>query len=199
MKKECIEESITQLNEDILNCFQCDIAYRCKQKVFGEGNNTVKIMSISEAPGKDEDFIGRVYQGKAGKLWEELLFLIDLKRNDIYATNALHCKPINNIINKDMHEVKNCQSFLLREVKLVKPKVIILWGKTAVNSLLNFKYEKLSMKQLVMGCPYDYDGIPVFINYHPSFLMRNNPDTNYWLVVDTLYKLKAHYEKISGL
>jgi len=176
---------LEQLYENISNCYDCDISYSCIQKVMGRyenPSNYLGIMSIAEAPGKTEDKTGLNFSGDAGKVWEDILNTSDIKRENVYTTNSIHCRPTNNVLLKDMSELKNCQEFLFREVEIVQPKVILLWGKVAVNSLFNFGYEKVPIKVL-MKSTIAYNKIPCIINYHPSYIMQYPNKVNFWDII----------------
>jgi DNA polymerase len=180
-----LEQLLDELREENKSCFECAFGSTCTQKVFGEGPIGAHIMSVSEAPGADEDATGRPYAGKAGKFWEGMLRSIGWDRSFIYVCNALKCRPPNNKI-EGLQELDACKHFLIKQVSIIRPKMILVFGKPAAYALgilAQADYGKPVKNKLgIQKAPYSYVGIDsvqrtarVMWTYHPSYL-QNKPD-----------------------
>ena len=123
-------QSFSELQLEANNCQKCQLANARNNVVFGKGNEKSNILIIGEAPGKEEDLIGEPFIGRAGKLLTEILFSINLSRNDVYITNTVKCRPPENR-NPSSTEISSCAHFLDKQISLISPKVIILLGKIA--------------------------------------------------------------------
>jgi len=153
-------------------CQACNLAQTRTQTVFGVGDPNADWLIVGEAPGAEEDRKGEPFVGQAGKLLDNMLAAIQLKRgSNVYIANVLKCRPPE---NRDPHgeEVVQCDPFLKRQVELIKPKLIIALGKFAAQSLLASDATVTSMR----GKLHDYHGVPVIVTYHPAYLLRNLPD-----------------------
>lgn len=171
-----LEDQLFLLKNNVLDCNKCKIAQTTLQKVFGEGPFNADIMSISEAPGSEEERAARPYQGRAGKLWEEALATIDLSRDRVYVCNSICCRPINNKLDPDLHQIDNCNAYLIKQIDFISPKLILAFGKTAAYALkiiTKEQYNKTRMGGMV-GKIFHYGaaGVPVLLTYHPSYLLR---------------------------
>lgn len=156
------------LAEDVRNCSRCPELFATRtQTVFGVGNPTPEICFIGEAPGGDEDRLGEPFVGKAGQLLNRIIEKAGLKRDEIYICNILKCRPPNN--RKPLvEECRNCRSYLVRQLEILAPKVILCLGGVAANNLLG---NSIGITRL-RGQVYQYQGIPVICTYHPSYLLR---------------------------
>jgi len=131
--------------------------------VPGEGLWSAKVMFVGEAPGEQEDNLGRPFVGAAGKLLVELLQSIDLRREDVFITNMVKCRPPNNRPpRKD--ELASCRSYLDRQFKLIRPQAVCLLGNSAIRAILD---PKESVSKL-HGVPLEKDNITYFPMYHPA-------------------------------
>ncbi len=160
------------LEEAVQHCPACNLCETRTQTVFGVGDRNAEWMFVGEAPGAEEDKRGEPFVGQAGKLLDNMLAAIRLKRGDnVYIANVLKCRPPN---NRDPHgeEVVQCNPYLLRQVDLIKPKLIIALGKFAAQSLLNSDSSISAMR----GKLHEYNGVPVIVTYHPAYLLRNMAD-----------------------
>jgi uracil-DNA glycosylase len=174
------QENLEKLEKQVNECSLCEISQQITNKVFGEGPSNANIMSISEAPGQDEDVAGRPYVGKAGKYWEQMLHATGLDRSTMHVCNTLCCRPVNNEYAEDLHEADNCKQYLQQRIEIVKPKLIILFGKLAGYALdfITKKGFKKPYGKMLGEKEYTYtaDGeeytIPVIWTYHPSYLIR---------------------------
>jgi uracil-DNA glycosylase family 4 len=136
--------------------------------VFGEGSSNAKLVFIGEAPGEEEDIQGRPFVGKAGKLLDQLIEHIGLKRESVYICNVLKCRPPNNR-DPDKKEIAACKNYLFSQLDLIKPKIICTLGRHAYNTLFDVD-ERITK---VRGISKDYRGMILLPTYHPSFLLRN--------------------------
>ncbi len=125
-----IIKQLEVLKEELYKCRDCQLYKTRKQPVIGDGNPTTRIMLVGEAPGRYEDEQGKPFVGKAGKLLDEMLLEIGLSRQDLYITNVVKCRPPGNRVPTE-DEIKACGRFLLREIEILKPKVIVALGATA--------------------------------------------------------------------
>ncbi|HSH73946.1 MAG TPA: uracil-DNA glycosylase [Methylophilaceae bacterium] len=162
----------SSLQACVPECTACSLAATRIQTVFGVGDPNADWLIIGEAPGAEEDRKGEPFVGQAGKLLDNMLAAIQLKRgSNVYIANVLKCRPPE---NRDPHgeEVLQCDPFLKRQVELIKPKLILALGKFAAQSLLASDNTIASMR----GKLHDYHGVPVIVTYHPAYLLRNLPD-----------------------
>ena len=125
-------------------------------------------MFIGEAPGEDEDIQGRPFVGRAGRLLDQLIERIDLRREDVYICNILKCRPPNNR-DPEESEITSCKNYLFSQISLIKPRIICTLGRHAYNTLMNAD-ERITK---VRGSLKDYQGMTLLPTYHPSFLLRN--------------------------
>ena len=160
------------LQSCVKNCQACGLAKTRTQTVFGVGDENADWLIVGEAPGAEEDKRGEPFVGQAGKLLDNMLAAIELKRgNNVYIANVLKCRPPE---NRDPHgeEVAQCSPYLKRQVELIKPKLILALGKFAAQTLLNSDATVTSLR----GKLHDYYGVPVIVTYHPAYLLRNLAD-----------------------
>ncbi|OPY74519.1 MAG: Uracil DNA glycosylase superfamily protein [Syntrophorhabdus sp. PtaU1.Bin050] len=149
-------------------CRKCDLANSRRNVVFGEGNDKAQLVFVGEAPGEEEDRLGRPFVGRAGKLLDQLIEKIGLRREDVYICNVLKCRPPNNR-DPEEAEIDACKPYLLFQLELIRPKVICTLGRHAYNTLFNVN-ERITR---VRGVLRDYKGTMLLPTYHPSFLLRN--------------------------
>jgi DNA polymerase len=161
-------ETLTELNEHICNCQKCVLGSTRTKFVFGVGNPNADILLIGEAPGADEDAKGEPFVGRAGQLLNKILDATGFKREEVFICNILKCRPPGNR-NPLPDEVEKCRPYLERQLKLVNPKLVLLLGRVAAESLLKTK-EPLNK---LRGKVHDYKGYKVMITFHPAALLRN--------------------------
>jgi uracil-DNA glycosylase family 4 len=160
------------LKQAVEHCPACSLCETRTQTVFGVGDRNAEWMFVGEAPGAEEDRRGEPFVGQAGKLLDNMLAAIRLKRGqNVYIANVLKCRPPN---NRDPHgeEVRQCNPYLLRQVELIKPRLIVALGKFAAQSLLDSDRSISAMR----GKLHEYNGVPVIVTYHPAYLLRNMAD-----------------------
>lgn len=159
---------LADVREIALGCPRCGLAKTRKHVVFGEGREDADVMVVGEAPGADEDASGRPFVGRAGRLLNLMLLSAGFAREDVYICNVLKCRPPQNR-NPKPDEVDACSPYLLRQVELVKPRLILAFGNFAAQTLLG---TDVSMGQLRRGTGHQFRGIPVVPTYHPSACLR---------------------------
>ena len=156
----------------VADCTSCRLCEKRTNTVFGVGDREADWMLIGEAPGENEDKQGEPFVGQAGKLLDNMLQSLALKRGEnVYIANVIKCRPPGNR-NPEPDEVARCEPYLQRQVALVKPKLIVALGRFAVQSLLKTEASIASLR----GRVHDYEGVPVIVTYHPAYLLRSLPD-----------------------
>lgn len=164
--------SLDALRAAIGDCQRCKLAGHRTNLVFGVGNPRARLLFVGEGPGADEDARGEPFVGRAGQLLTEIITKgMRLRRDDVYIANVIKCRPPGNR-NPEPDEVESCEPFLLRQVELIGPEVIVALGKFAVQTLLR---TKTPISQL-RGRWSDYHGIKLMPTFHPAYLLRNPGD-----------------------
>ncbi len=161
-------ESLEELNNMICNCMLCSLGKTRTKFVFGVGNPNATAMLIGEAPGADEDQQGEPFVGRAGKLLNDILKAINFNREEVYIANILKCRPPGNR-DPQPGEMETCMPYLMKQINLIKPKVILCLGRVAANGLLNKKLTLMALRENT----YEINGIKVVVTYHPAALLRN--------------------------
>jgi uracil-DNA glycosylase len=159
------DETLEEIRTEVGSC--SDLCKHCTNVVFGEGNPKAGLMFVGEAPGADEDATGRPFVGAAGRLLDKIIEAIGMKREDVYITNVVKCRPPNNR-KPTTEEIESCEPFLFREIDVIKPKMIVTLGATPMFSLLRVKDGITKIR----GNFYSFRGIPVMPTFHPAFLLR---------------------------
>lgn len=159
---------LDQLSHQSASCTACALAEGRTQVVFGVGDPAAKIVFIGEAPGREEDLRGEPFVGKAGKLLDRILVALGLDRSGIYIMNVVKCRPPENRDPKP-DEVQACSTWFDAQLKAISPRVICLLGKVAAQHVLKTNASLASLR----GTWYDYKGVPVWITYHPAYLLRS--------------------------
>jgi DNA polymerase len=166
-----------ELRAAVSSCRACTLCERRTQTVFGVGHPQAQWMLIGEAPGEQEDRQGEPFVGKAGQLLDSMLRAVGLTRSEapaheqVYIANVLKCRPPQNR-NPEPQEVAQCEPYLLRQIALVQPKLILAMGRFAVQSLLKTG-EPIGR---LRGRVHEVQGVPVVVTYHPAYLLRNPLD-----------------------
>jgi len=161
-----------EIKQAVPACTACGLHKTRTQTVFGVGDENADWMLIGEAPGAEEDRLGEPFVGQAGKLLDNMLAAIDLRRGEnVYIANVLKCRPPGNR-NPEPEEVAKCTPFLKRQIGLIQPKLIIAMGRFAAQTLLSSDASIASLR----GKVYRYEGVPLIVTYHPAYLLRNLPD-----------------------
>ncbi|OGT07978.1 MAG: DNA polymerase III [Gallionellales bacterium RIFCSPHIGHO2_02_FULL_57_16] len=158
-----------QLKAMVRDCTACKLRAGCTQTVFGVGDENADWLFVGEGPGADEDAQGEPFVGQAGKLLDNMLLAIKLRRGkDVYIANIVKCRPPGNR-NPDAEEIAACMPYLRRQIELIKPKLIVALGKVASNALLGKEATLASLR----GTLHDFQGIPLIVTYHPAYLLRS--------------------------
>ena len=161
-----------ELKQAVQGCVACSLHKSRTQTVFGVGDEQADWMLIGEAPGGEEDRLGDPFVGQAGKLLDNMLAAIGLKRGDnVYIANVLKCRPPGNR-NPQPEEVEKCSPHLRRQIELIAPKLIIAMGRFAAQTLLGTDASIASLR----GRVHAHAGVPLIVTYHPAYLLRNLPD-----------------------
>ena len=169
---EIVQMDWPQLKESVAGCTACPLHKGRNKTVFGVGDEHAEWLFIGEGPGADEDRIGEPFVGQAGKLLDNMLAAIGLKRGDnVYIGNVIKCRPPGNR-NPEPLEAAQCEPYLHRQIALIKPKLIVALGKVAAVNLLRREASIASLR----GKMLEYQGIPLIITYHPAYLLRSLPD-----------------------
>jgi DNA polymerase len=157
------------LKQTVHDCTACKLRAGCTQTVFGVGDEKAEWLFVGEGPGADEDAQGEPFVGQAGKLLDNMLAAIKLKRgNNVYIANIVKCRPPGNR-TPEPDEIATCMPYLQQQIALIKPKLIVALGKTAATSLLGREATLGSLR----GTVHDYQGIPLIVTYHPAYLLRS--------------------------
>jgi uracil-DNA glycosylase len=169
------------IREDLGDCIRCVLHKQGrKQIVFGVGNPTAELMFVGEGPGADEDEKGEPFVGRAGQLLNNMIKAMGIEREQVYIANIVKCRPPGNR-TPEREECDTCSPFLMRQIAVVKPKVIVALGATAAKTLLAMNSSMIQLR----GRFYDFrptglrsndpnwDGCKLAVTYHPAFLLRD--------------------------
>lgn len=178
------------LEKSIINCKKCKLCTNRNNIVFGQGNKNADIMFIGEGPGADEDRLGIPFVGKAGKLMDSAFEGIGINRADVYIANIVKCRPPSNRV-PEADEAEACLDYLRNQVILVKPKIIVLLGSTALKNILGKEHSITSSR----GKWIEKKGIYYMSTWHPAALLRDeSKKIEFWndlkLVTESYAKLQ---------
>jgi len=184
--------TLDELESLIGNCAKCPLHKGRRNLVFGSGNKNADVMVIGEGPGADEDMQGKPFVGRAGKLLTDILKAINFERDEVYIANIVKSRPPGNR-TPFPSEMDACMPYLLKQVELIKPKLILCLGLTAAKGLLKRNDTLTNFR----GKVYDYfSGAKVMVTYHPAALLRNpNWKRGCWEDVQAFRKL---YDEMKG-
>ena len=160
--------SLDEIAAKVQKCTRCPLYATATNGVPGEGDPKADLVCVGEAPGAKEDETGRPFVGQAGQLLTKILAAIDLTREQVFICNVLKHRPPGNR-NPLPEEVEACSPYLIRQLELIKPKVIVAFGTFAAQTLLQTKTPLGQLRGLV----HRYHGIPLIVTYHPAALLRN--------------------------
>jgi DNA polymerase len=162
-------ENMGELEKHSHNCHRCPLAFNRTHAVVGRGNPQAEIMIIGEAPGKNEDETGLPFVGRSGQLLENILASVQLSTDtDIYIANICKCRPPENRVPTG-EEIAACKPYLLEQIRLVNPKIILLTGATSVKSVIGDKRPITKIR----GQWLEWEGRLCMPIFHPSYLLRN--------------------------
>ena len=158
----------SELKSAVAQCVSCTLHARRNKTVFGVGDERAEWMFVGEGPGADEDAQGEPFVGQAGRLLDNMLAAIKLRRGEnVYIANVIKCRPPGNR-NPEPDEALKCEPFLQRQIELIRPKLIIALGRVAALNLLAKDASIASLRGRVL----DYKGTPLLVTYHPAYLLR---------------------------
>lgn len=149
-------------------CTKCPLAATAKNLVFGEGHPDAALMFVGEAPGEQEDLQGRPFVGPAGELLTKIIQAIDLQRQEVFIANVLKHRPPGNR-DPQPEEIAACKPYLLQQIDIIRPKVIVTLGSFAARCLLETQQGVTKLR----GRFYDYHGTRLMPTFHPAYLLRN--------------------------
>lgn len=182
-----------ELGSAVADCRRCSLYAARKQAVLGVGDRQADWLFVGEGPGAEEDERGEPFVGQAGKLLDNMLAAIGLRRGeDVYIANAVKCRPPANR-TPEAEEIAACRPYLQRQIALLRPKLIVALGRPAAQALLQSEVKIAAAR----GRLHDLHGLPVIVTYHPAYLLRNLPDkAKAWedlcLMRRTMRELKAN-------
>ncbi len=157
------------IQNEVKSCTKCELSKTRTQTVFSRGNPEATICFIGEAAGEEEDLQGRPFAGKSGQLLDTALLELDLNvENDIYVCNIIKCRPPNNRRPTE-DEINSCSDYLNEQLKLIKPKVIVALGNTAIENLVNTAFGITKIRGKIFKRQHQI----VIPTYHPSYLLRS--------------------------
>lgn len=156
------------VRERILRCRKCSLSEERKNSVPGEGSLKAELMFIGEAPGRDEDIQGRPFVGKAGQLLTKIINAMDFRREEVYITNVVKCRPPNNR-TPHKEEIEKCKGYLLEQIKLVNPRVIVTLGRVAADFFIKSRQGMTALR----GDFYEFGQIRIMPTFHPAYIIRN--------------------------
>lgn len=163
------KETLERIMKDLGDCTRCRLSGSRTNLVFGEGNPDADLVFIGEAPGHEEDLVGRPFVGAAGKKLTEIIESgMKLSRQDVYICNVVKCRPPR---NRDPmpDEVGVCEAFLKRQLDAIRPRVMVALGKVAAQALLKTETPISRLR----GAFHDYEGVPLMPTFHPAYILRN--------------------------
>ena len=160
------------LKAAVAQCTACPLHEKRTQTVFGVGDEQADWMFVGEGPGAEEDAKGEPFVGQAGRLLDNMLAAVGMKRGEnVYIANVVKCRPPGNR-NPEAGEMHRCEPYLTRQIMLIRPKLIIAMGRVAASHLLDTTASIASLR----GRLHNYQGTPLIVTYHPAYLLRNLPD-----------------------
>jgi len=161
--------ALKAIQEEIGDCTRCPLAYAGRRKiVFGDGDAKARLMFVGEGPGADEDETGVPFVGKAGQLLNNMIAAMGLKREEVYIANIVKCRPPSNRVPEPV-EANTCTQFLVRQLDVVQPEVVVALGTTAAMYLLGVKQSLSGLRGRWHSCR----GAKLVVTYHPAFLLRD--------------------------
>lgn len=189
-------DSIDPIAQHCNMCHRCDLGANRTHAVVGRGNPKALIMIIGEAPGQNEDETGLPFVGKAGQLLEKILASVKLdSEQDVYICNIIKCRPPGNRV-PTTDEIAACKPYLLEQIRLVNPKIILLTGATAVKGLIDDKRGITKIR----GTWIEWEGRLCMPILHPAYLLRNpsrERGSPKWLMWQDIQEVRAKFDELS--
>ena len=193
LSAEEVQAKLDELRQEIGDCTRCKLHTGRNNLVFGEGSPQARLLFAGEGPGRDEDRTGRPFVGRAGKLLSQMIEAMGTSREDVYICNIVKCRPPKNR-SPLPDEVQACWDYLVRQLQVIQPDVIVTLGNPATQNLLNTRVGITRLRgqwQLLPALGDGLAGIPVMPTFHPAFLLRKYTPENRRKVWDDLQKVMA--------
>ena len=169
-KSESNSYDLISFRDEIKNCLKCDLGKSRNNFVFGVGDFNASLLLVGEAPGEQEDLSGQPFVGRAGKLLDKMLSAINRSReNDVFICNVLKCRPPDNR-DPSKEEILKCEPYLVNQIDLIQPKLIVALGRVAGKTLLGVDKSLKDMRNTI----HSYHGTNLIVTYHPAALLRNS-------------------------
>lgn len=183
--------NLDSIRQELGNCQRCALHASRTQIVFGTGNPHAELVFVGEAPGREEDLQGEPFVGQAGQLLTRIIEAIGLKRQEVYITNVIKCRPPENR-NPAPEEIAACEPFLIKQLQAIRPRLICALGTFAAQTLLKTEAKISALR----GKFHVYQGIPIMPTYHPAFLLRNpQKKRDVW---EDMKKFKKEYDQLKA-
>ncbi len=183
-------DDLANLQQYCLQCHRCSLRDNARGVVFGDGAPDARLMFVGEAPGVDEDHLGKPFVGAAGQLLEKIMGSVGLQRSDVYITNIAKCRPPGNRIPKK-DEAEACFVYLVRQIELIQPRLIVCLGALSTQYLVH-NDAKITV---VRGNVYEKGGIKIVPTFHPAAILRDaNKKKPVW---EDFKKIKELYDQAS--
>jgi uracil-DNA glycosylase family 4 len=160
--------ALRDIQQELGDCRRCRLHQGRHNLVFGDGSATAPLVFVGEGPGEDEDRQGKPFVGKAGKLLDQMIRAMGLKRSDVYICNVVKCRPPGNRTPQE-DEIATCSPFLFKQLEAIRPKVICALGACAAQTLTQ---KRLAVGRLRKSVHF-WHGIPLVVTYHPAYLLRS--------------------------
>ncbi len=190
-------EELDLIQKEVSTCTKCPLCQSRHTVVFSDGVPNNKLMLIGEAPGYNEDMQGKPFVGRAGQLLDKILESVGLSREkDIYICNTIKCRPPENR-DPSPSEKEACRSYLDAQIRILKPKIILLCGKVALTSFMNTPLGISKLRGQWFDGPYGSKMMPIF---HPSYLLRNpskEVGSPKWLMWQDMKEIKKAYDLLN--
>jgi uracil-DNA glycosylase len=191
--------TLDEVREEATQCIRCDLHKTRTHVVFGSGNTQTKLMFIGEGPGQTEDETGLPFVGRAGQLLTKIIESVGFSREeDAYITNVVKCRPPGNRVPTDI-EMATCFPYLRAQIQIMKPKILVLVGATALKGVLGIKSPITKIRGQWLETPFD--GARGMAIFHPSYLLRNpsnEPGTPKWKTWQDMQEIRRVYDSLNG-
>ncbi|MCF7919641.1 MAG: uracil-DNA glycosylase [Candidatus Cloacimonetes bacterium] len=185
------EALLASRKQAISNCQLCKLWEGRIKLVYGQGNPDANMMLIGEGPGAEENKTGQAFVGKAGQLLTKMLKAINLEREEVFIANIVKCRPPGNR-DPEPDERQACLPYLLEQIEIIQPQILLLLGKVAGNTILETQLSLTKMREQV----FLFRNIPTYVSYHPSALLHNPQwKRPAW---EDLQKVRDHYFSLSA-
>jgi DNA polymerase len=189
-------QSMEQIKIHCNQCYRCDLGENRTNAVIGRGNEKADLMFVGEGPGQNEDETGVPFVGKAGQLLAKILASVNFTENDVYICNVVKCRPPGNR-TPTTEEADACKGYLLEQIRMVDPKIILLTGATALKGLLGVKQGITKVR----GEWIERDGRLYMPIFHPAYLLRNqsrDKGSPKWLMWQDIQAVRKKLDEIRG-